>query len=118
MPYTVEFIISYTTLHPVHGIYWLIPLTAEVVFYVLLFSSVLAHTGATPRRGTSGLVSCVAWRLAVPEVGPVAATADLEPAVGGTRLRLRWAYLGDPPADGAEVERILQPGGRILLLSD
>jgi len=45
-PYTVEFIVSYTTLHPVHGIYWLIPLTAEVVFYVLLFSSVLAHTGA------------------------------------------------------------------------
>ena len=45
-PYTVEFIISYTTLHPVHGIYWLIPLTAEIVFYVLLFSSVLAHTGA------------------------------------------------------------------------
>ncbi|GAA3806943.1 FGGY family carbohydrate kinase [Streptomyces coacervatus] len=24
----------------------------------------LAHTGDTPRRGTSGLVSCVAWRLA------------------------------------------------------
>jgi len=45
-PYTAEFIVSYTTLHPVHGIYWLIPLTAEVVFYVLLFSSVLAHTGA------------------------------------------------------------------------
>jgi TRAP transporter 4TM/12TM fusion protein len=45
-PYTVEFIVSYTTLHPVHGIYWLIPLTAEIVFYVLLFSSVLAHTGA------------------------------------------------------------------------
>lgn len=45
-PYATEFVISYTTLHPVHGIYWLIPLTAEVVFYVLLFSSVLAHTGA------------------------------------------------------------------------
>jgi TRAP transporter 4TM/12TM fusion protein len=45
-PYTVEFVVSYTTLHPVLGIYWLIPLTAEVVFYVLLFSSVLAHTGA------------------------------------------------------------------------
>lgn len=45
-PYTTEFIVSYTTLHPVYGIYWLIPLTAEVVFYVLLFSSVLAHTGA------------------------------------------------------------------------
>ncbi|MGW0816628.1 FGGY family carbohydrate kinase [Streptomyces viridiviolaceus] len=24
----------------------------------------LAHTGDTPRRGTSGLVSCIAWRLA------------------------------------------------------
>jgi TRAP-type uncharacterized transport system fused permease subunit len=46
MPYTTDFVISYTTLHPVHGIYWLIPLTAEVIFYVLLFSSVLAHTGA------------------------------------------------------------------------
>jgi TRAP transporter 4TM/12TM fusion protein len=46
IPYTVEFIVSYTTLHPVHGIYWLIPLTADVIFYVLLFSSVLAHTGA------------------------------------------------------------------------
>jgi TRAP transporter 4TM/12TM fusion protein len=45
-PYTTDFVLSYTTLHPVHGIYWLIPLTAEVVFYVLLFSSVLAHTGA------------------------------------------------------------------------
>lgn len=45
-PYTVEFVVSYTTLHPVMGIYWLIPLTAEIVFYVLLFSSVLAHTGA------------------------------------------------------------------------
>ena len=48
----------------------------------------------------------VAWRLAVPGVGPVAATADLDPAVGGTRLRLRWAYLGNEPADAAEVARI------------
>ncbi|MBI1894544.1 MAG: TRAP transporter fused permease subunit [Candidatus Rokubacteria bacterium] len=43
--YSTPFIISYTTLHPVYGIYWLIPLTADVVFYVLLFSSVLAQTG-------------------------------------------------------------------------
>jgi hypothetical protein len=48
----------------------------------------------------------VAWHLAVPEVGPVAATADLDPAVGGTRLRIRWAYLGDPPVDAGEVVRI------------
>ena len=48
----------------------------------------------------------VAWRLAVPGLGPVAATADLDPVNVGTRLRLRWAYLGDPPVDAAEVERI------------
>jgi uncharacterized protein YndB with AHSA1/START domain len=48
----------------------------------------------------------VAWRLAVPGVGPVAASADLDPAVNGTRLRLRWAYHGEPPVDAVEVERI------------
>jgi uncharacterized protein YndB with AHSA1/START domain len=48
----------------------------------------------------------VAWRLAVPGVGPVAATADLDPTVDGTRLRLRWAYLGEPPVDAVEVARI------------
>ena len=48
----------------------------------------------------------VAWRLVVPGLGPVAATADLDPSAGGTHLRLRWAYLGDPPSDAAEVERI------------
>ena len=36
----------------------------------------------------------VAWRLTVPGLGPVAATADLDPAASGTHLRLRWAYLG------------------------
>jgi hypothetical protein len=41
----------------------------------------------------------VAWRLAVPGLGPVAATADLDPIDGGTHLRLRWAYLGGVPAD-------------------
>jgi hypothetical protein len=48
----------------------------------------------------------VAWRLAVPGVGPVAATAELDPTVEGTRVRLRWAYLGDPPVDAGEIERI------------
>jgi uncharacterized protein YndB with AHSA1/START domain len=46
----------------------------------------------------------VAWRLAVPGLGPVAATADLDPTDGGTHLRLRWAYLGGIPADLAAVE--------------
>jgi hypothetical protein len=48
----------------------------------------------------------VAWRLTVPGLGPVAATADLDPAPGGTRLRLRWAYLGDLPPDATGLERI------------
>jgi len=48
----------------------------------------------------------VAWRLAVPGVGPVAATADLDPTESGTRLRLRWAYQGGSPADAGAVERM------------
>jgi uncharacterized protein YndB with AHSA1/START domain len=48
----------------------------------------------------------VAWRLAVPDVGPVAASADLEPTDRGTRLRLRWAYQGGSPADAAAIDRM------------
>lgn len=48
----------------------------------------------------------VAWRLAVPGLGPVAATAELDAGVGGTRLRVRWACLGDRPADTTETQRI------------
>jgi TRAP transporter 4TM/12TM fusion protein len=43
--YGIGWVLSYTTLHPVFGTYWLIPLTADVVFYVLLFSAVMARTG-------------------------------------------------------------------------
>ncbi|WP_432026223.1 FGGY family carbohydrate kinase [Streptomyces sp. 1222.5] len=63
----------------------------------------LAHTGEAPRRGTSGLVSCVAWRLAgrtsycldgqvytaasavrwLTDLGVLSSAADLDP-VGGT----------------------------------
>ncbi len=48
----------------------------------------------------------VAWRLAVPGLGPVAATADLEPTEDGTRLRLRWALEGAAAADAAAVQRM------------
>jgi uncharacterized protein YndB with AHSA1/START domain len=48
----------------------------------------------------------VAWRLAVPGVGPVAAAADLDPTDHGTRLRLRWAYQSGAPADAGAVERM------------
>jgi uncharacterized protein YndB with AHSA1/START domain len=46
----------------------------------------------------------VARRLSVPGVGPVAATADLDPTDGGTRLRLRWAYQGGTLVDAKAVE--------------
>ena len=48
----------------------------------------------------------VAWRLAVPDVGPVAATADLDATERGTLVRLRWAYQGSSPADAPAVERM------------
>lgn len=43
--YGLGWVLSYTTMHPVLGVYWLIPLTADVIFYVLLVSAVLARTG-------------------------------------------------------------------------
>ena len=48
----------------------------------------------------------VAWRLAVPGVGPVAATADLDATETGTRLRLRWAYEGGPTPDAALLQQV------------
>ena len=50
----------------------------------------------------------VGWRLAVPGLGPIAATADLDATTDGTHLRLRWAYLGAPPADAAELQQVRQ----------
>jgi uncharacterized protein YndB with AHSA1/START domain len=47
----------------------------------------------------------VAWRLSVPGLGPVAATADLEPSDDGTRLRLRWVPQGATPPDDREYAR-------------
>jgi uncharacterized protein YndB with AHSA1/START domain len=86
---------------------------------------VIEETSTDGRRGVGTTTQCVTgrlatleeivdwqpyehvgWRLAVPGVGPVVATADLDPRDGGTRLRVRWAYHGDPPADTAEIERI------------
>ena len=85
----------------------------------------IAETSAGGRRGVGTTAQCVtgrlatleeivdwqpydrvAWRLAVPGVGPVAATADLEPTEDGTRLRLRWAYEGAAAADAAAVQRM------------
>ncbi len=85
----------------------------------------IQETSASGRRGVGTTAQCVtgrlatleeivdwqpydrvAWRLAVPGVGPVAATADLEPSESGTHLRLRWAYEGAVAADAAAVQRM------------
>lgn len=84
----------------------------------------ITETSAGGRRGVGTTAQCVtgrlatleeivdwqpyervAWRLAVPGLGPVAATADLDPIESGTRLGLRWAYEGSTAADPAAVQR-------------
>lgn len=86
---------------------------------------VIEETLAGGRRGVGTLAQCVTgrlatleeivdwqpydhvgWRLAVPDVGPVAATADLEPVEGGTRIRVRWQYQGAPPPDQAAIDSV------------
>ena len=61
----------------------------------------------------------VAWRLAVPDLGPIEAVTDLDAVPGGTRLRLRWAQHGESPAaadrDRADPRR---QGGRLRAPGD
>lgn len=47
----------------------------------------------------------VAYRVAVPGLGPVEATTDLEPDGAGTSVRIRWRYAGVGLPDAGEVER-------------
>ena len=63
----------------------------------------------------------IGWRLAVPDVGPVDATVDLDSVDAGTRVHLRW--VGDGPADrdravldriGGEKRRALERLARML----
>ncbi|MFL5686157.1 MAG: DUF2652 domain-containing protein [Chloroflexota bacterium] len=85
----------------------------------------IEESSAGGRRGVGTTVQCVtgrlatleeivdwqpydrvAWRLAVPGVGPVAATADLDRTESGTRLRLRWGYVGGVAAATDAVESL------------
>jgi hypothetical protein len=85
----------------------------------------IQETSPSGRRGVGTMAQCVTgrlatleeivdwqpydhvgWRLAVPGLGPVAATADFEPEDAGTRLRIRWQQQGDEPADPSLIEAI------------
>jgi hypothetical protein len=85
---------------------------------------VIEETSPGGRRGVGTIAQCVTgrlatleeivdwqpydhvgWRLVVPVLGPVVATADLEAADGGTRIRLRWAHQSDG-APAAELTRV------------
>jgi hypothetical protein len=87
---------------------------------------VIEETSVGGRRGVGTISQCVSgrlatleeivdwqpydhvgWRLAVPGLGPVAATADLQPVDGGTRLRVRWVHQTDETSNAAEVSRIV-----------
>jgi hypothetical protein len=86
---------------------------------------VIEETSAGARRGVGTVAQCVTgrlatveeivdwqpydhvgWRLAVPGVGPVEATVDLDAMEAGTGVRLRWAVGGVAPADQGTVALI------------
>ena len=86
---------------------------------------VIDETLAGGRRGVGSRAQCVSgrlatleeivdwqpyehvgWRLAVPDVGPVLATVDLDPIDDTTRIRLRWEGPAEPAPDAAVIERI------------
>ncbi|MGH2477606.1 MAG: DUF2652 domain-containing protein, partial [Candidatus Limnocylindrales bacterium] len=48
----------------------------------------------------------VGWRLAVPGLGPVIASADLEAATNGTHLRLRWSSHAEPGPSAESLARV------------
>jgi hypothetical protein len=85
----------------------------------------IVETSPTGRRGIGTQTQCVTgrlatleeivdwqpydhvgWRIAVPGLGPVGATVDLEPVDGGTLLHVRWAFDGEGTADAAVVDRV------------
>jgi hypothetical protein len=86
---------------------------------------VIEETSPGGRRGVGTIAQCVTgrlatieeivdwqpydhvgWRLAVPGLGPVVATADLAAVEGRTQLRLRWVKRDDEPVKEADVRQI------------
>jgi hypothetical protein len=48
----------------------------------------------------------VGWRLAVPGLGPVAATVDLERVGAGCRVHVRWEHQGEAPPEPTALEDV------------
>ncbi|MFL5649851.1 MAG: DUF2652 domain-containing protein [Chloroflexota bacterium] len=86
---------------------------------------VFEETLPSGRRGVGALTQCVTgnlatleeivdwqpydhvgWRLAIPDVGPVDATADLESVEGVTHVRVRWDRPREPALDPVIEQRV------------
>lgn len=99
---------------------------------------VITETASDGRRGVGTKAQCVTgrlatleeivdwqpyehvgYRLAVPGIGPVEATYDLEVAGVATHVRLRWAAAGTdrPSVDAVEIERAARESGLRRLAS-
>ena len=120
--YGIGWVLSYTTLHPVLGTYWLIPLTADVVFYVLLFSAVMAKTGAvsalleigkaTGRRVTGGVAYPALIGSAL--VGTMVGQAVANVVITGRVTIPAMKRQGVQPAMAAAVEASASAGSLII----
>jgi len=120
--YGIGWVLSYTTLHPVFGTYWLIPLTADVVFYVLLFSGVMASTGtvsalleigkAAGRRITGGVAypALVGSALLGTMVGQAVANVVITGRVTIPAMKQQGVY----PPMAAAVEAAASAGSLIM----
>lgn len=88
---------------------------------------IIEETSAGARRGVGTIAQCVTgrlatveeivdwqpydhvgWRLAVPGVGAVEATVDLDAVDGGTRVQLRWAIPSGGPAGTESLGEIVR----------
>jgi TRAP transporter 4TM/12TM fusion protein len=120
--YGIGWVLSYTTMHPVLGTYWLIPLTADVVFYVLLFSGVMASTGtvsalleigkAVGRRVTGGVTYPALFGSAL--MGMMVGQAVANVVVIGRVTIPAMKQQGVQPAMAAAVESSTSAGALIM----
>jgi TRAP transporter 4TM/12TM fusion protein len=120
--YGFGWVLSYTTMHPVFGVYWLIPLTADVIFYVLLVSAVLAKTGtvsallelgkAVGQRISGG--AAYPALIGSATVGTMVGQAVANVVITGRVTIPMMKSQGIPPAMAAAVESSASAGALIM----